>query len=766
MTAELPVLEVNFNSKMSSPTTDQLKESLVRNLSFKLKQCIKTKTRWRSRSRSPVAEKPKHILRASARLDARYEDVRKRDGHEFTGVIKPRISLLSLDCIAFKMCVIAIKLSMLLTYVGGIFVGKFVGYSLSKIWYSTSSFEVSCGLFRFMLSAVGILALMILINYLKFLETAFSAGSVTRIRNPVLNGQLKGMSNDDMKEMFNRLPWRLRELGVDSFSWGNEIIELLWPNFARFVYAKVKKIIDKESSIKNVIKFWKIRGHLFVDRLTLGTQAPRVEGIRVLNANASRYDDLVIQTELDLDMDGEVSARLDIGFRPLSPSSDPIDTNSDEIAFMPKSETNNWSSKLNCLCNRTFLLPMGLKKLRLRVKTEIVTSPLLSRLPGVGGVTVRLLEPPLIDWSFSGWLIFLNPLGYLASQLLYFLAKSPHPIHADFTELFPELDLDQMESKAVLQVNLYCARDIPHPNALLRLTPDSFVLVEVESISQWTKIVRSSSNPVFNQTFTFLLKDIHSRHNPIRVALYDEDTDQDVELGHLVVPLNLVRSSIFNGRRQTLPLLDPETAERLGKGTTGLEIRLTLVLLFSEPMPRPSVASVSEAVLTVFIDSARGLNNFPTNFARSPELRILVRAQLGHYSQVTRIRERTAYPVWKECLVFPLEKPELTEILIEVIDVYELMEKRSLRYLGRKTKDTFADWRSLAEKGVKLGSVILRPPHVHRNRKEKLLDGLLEKAYLTLATDVKYCGWDDNISQNWNLPTTDLSLEFLKTHTT
>ena len=706
-------------------------DSLAKKTIFKLKKLLKSKTR----SLRPTikvadpAKKPKHHLRHGVGLDAKYEDIRRQEVLRVPDIIKPRLSFLPIIDLVLKIIASGLKLAIFLAAVGGIFLGRFIWRSL-KFWVTHLSFHISLILLVSVLAICSIaVCLMLIIQSLTLLENSFcTTGSSTK-RSSSLETILYGLSDDEIDQVFNSLPWRLKELGVDSMEWGNQAIDVLWSCLAGYVYREINKRLDESVSISNIYSAYGLKVDLRVTRLTLGRQTPRVTGIRVFNASTSRYDDLVVQTEINYDMDGEIKVRLDV----------------------------EWKGKKMCH------IPLGIKGFQLRVKTELVVSPLLSRLPGVGGITLTLMEEPTFQWYLTGFLRILNPLASLIPPILYFFLRTPHPLHIELTPLYPVIDLDVVVAKVLLQVDIYEGRNIPHANPCFRSNPDAFVVIETEMSSRWTSVVKSSSNPVFNQSFTFLLKDIEK--NFIRFTLYDEDIDQDVELGYVVLPLIFVQGDEYNGRNMTLPLTNRRTEIPIGGASTGLQVRMTLLPLSVDPIPRSVNAPVAPGVLTVFIDSARNLSHLPIQSLKSNELRVIVRVQVGSHVEVTKIKERTGFPIWKEILIFSLEQPNLEEISVDVYDIYKVMEKRSVRYFGRKIKETFADWKSLADRGVKLGGTILRPPFTHGLRREYVLDGILEKAFVTMYTDVRYTLCDENLTRNCNLPSVVLTKEIISSNT-
>jgi hypothetical protein len=380
------------------------KDDVLPKLAFKIKKSVKSKIRKlsKTRSRSPASTEVIHALKSRSPSPAKNLNAKKTHTKDYEFPIKPKISLLPIDDLVFKGFSIGIRLLMSLLILSGIFSGWIISQGFSMM-IDTSFCRIFWG-FNMVLAGIGLFfGSIILIKYLKDYDTIFSSSVSCRIKKSGL-ASLHGMSNESMEEVFNRLPWRLRELGVDSFTWGNDLIASVFPSVARTVYARIKKTVDGDNAIRNIFNKHGVKVHLIIDRLSLGSQIPKLEGIKVLNDTVSRNEDLIIQSEIDFEFDGVVSLRLQV-------------------------EYGEWK--------RDF--PMGLDNLRLRIKSEIIAAPLLPRLPAVGGITFRLMEPPALQINLSGCLSILNLLGSVVtsvlSQVLFYLTKSPHPIHVNISNL-------------------------------------------------------------------------------------------------------------------------------------------------------------------------------------------------------------------------------------------------------------------------------------------------------------------------------------------
>jgi len=163
-------------------------------------------------------------------------------------------------------------------------------------------------------------------------------------------------------------------------------------------------------------------------------------------------------------------------------------------------------------------------------------------------------------------------------------------------------------------------------------------------------------------------------------------------------------------------------------------------------------------VLSVLIESVTGLETTAKQI-QIPELRSLVRISVGNSTQVTSAKERTGYPVWDQALHFLLFNFKLETINIEVVDMYNVFEKRLLLFLKTKRKKKRQDWVKLSQDGVVLGYLKVPVLKVFEAFEMKLqgnyrLEGFLKKAYIKLLLVIRLTEYSNDVEDNSNKPRT------------
>lgn len=163
--------------------------------------------------------------------------------------------------------------------------------------------------------------------------------------------------------------------------------------------------------------------------------------------------------------------------------------------------------------------------------------------------------------------------------------------------------------------------------------------------------------------------------------------DQDLLLGHVSIPAKFwsQNGTTHNGTAFTCNLFHPVGLKQLvneKKEESTITFRVsTYKLSKKKPLMNrvkettsdegviPAVISASEegaisAVISVFVDSVTNLNQVPLCSVRSPELRTLVRVEVGNRVEVTSIKDRTGNPIFKQLLRLPVFNPKLENVCV------------------------------------------------------------------------------------------------------
>lgn len=692
-----------------------------REIIFKMKQLIKSRTRKFDREANDPSIRDCKMcpLRPGVSLDAKYNDVYDSDSKTIDDLnIQPVIHVSSPFTSLEAVC--NLHISLVIALFGGSFVGNWMHSNLGDIHYAWNG---SCGK-HLTFATFGTIICLFLAGLFTF-SSKFLGGieeSLSYVKTGNMSNSLASLIQDmtehDVEEVYHLLPWHVKEFNVNSIEWLNELLIQLWPRMKRYIWTfydnPAVPIVDSE---------W-LEISVSLKHFRLGKRPPIITGARSFEEE-SKYDECVIDLEATYDSDMEISAEVSVR---------------------------------GC-GGHHFSIPLGLRRIFLRARLRLVISHLFEKAPFMGHVNLVLLDRPYVRSEFTGAIKNLHfihsPLEYLLSMLL----MPPHGVKIDIAKLFPSREIQLGYPRYVLQVDVLQIFNLPRPNTLFPSKPDPFVLVEVEGVSHWTHVVRNSRNPEFFSSFSFTVTCV-KEFNPILIVVYDEDIDQDVIIGSLSIPFCVTRCGDWNGRLLALPLLHPSTKCVVNEGNTRILLRIS-----SLPITRSPSSFRGSGLVSVLVEAGRGLQTLPILKHKPPELRLLVRVSIGTNVQVTRIRERTGYPIWREVVHFPLPIAGTFEhVKLEVIDVYQLMERRSCKFFGRKMKNTFVDWAELSSSGKVLGSVTIPADEVvsslgKRVSKEYQLTGLVQHGFLSVTTDYFYCCPNVNIIENWAKPAAFIDLD-------
>lgn len=659
-------------------------------------------------------------IRSGVRQDvSQNQDVHVRDRFESLEFpnIEPKIVLSSVVTVIRDVASgLLIWTPVLMAFMAGYFLR--IGCNMI---FSLNLFGILLGLPLVMFCLVITPVLPIVYHLIRSVKTKYrSCGS---LESPLL-------TKDEMVELKSRLPWFMTSPDVDSVIFLNRIVQKIWPNVQSFLTQLLDQYLGKGWSLADV--GIRTRGimSLKVNKAYIGSQVPSVTGIRVVSKGIRR-DEVIVEAELSYMSDMMVDVQADVSY---------------------DLKIDLWKIHINRKIN--FSMNAGIDHLFFSTKVRLHLKPIFAGPPVIGSVTFCLLEKPQLDWNFTGVLKILNVvcIRSMISRCMGSLLADPMSVNINIAKFIPSDEMKVGHPIGMVQMEIIRVTDLPlNKQGLISRAPDSFVLIEVDGETQWTQVVPNDSIPVFNSQMSFLL---NSHNGLIKMAVYHEDKRQDILLGQVSIPIrHFTRHKEANGRLWTAPLFHPIVFEAINGGKSRIEFRVTGYNLSKDGtchMRQQQIPESPLAVVTVFIDSGFNLSNIPLTGLRSPELKVLVRVRVGNTSKITSVREREANPIWREALIFSLINPRLEDVNIDVIDMYYVLEKRSLSLLGAKRKDSYLEWRSQAEKGHVMGSLRIDTLEVASRPDMRIsgtfeLKGLIKKGMLKVSVDLNSCsGYSDN----------------------
>ncbi|XP_061389220.1 extended synaptotagmin-2, partial [Musca vetustissima] len=410
---------------------------------------------------------------------------------------------------------------------------------------------------------------------------------------------------------------------VERCEWVNKILKHLWPNANHYARTLVKETI--EPAVAESLANYKMNGFRF-DRIILGTIPPRIGGVKVYTQNIGR-------NEIIMDLDLFYASDCDINF---------------------------------------YLGGMkgGIKDFQIHGWVRVVMKPLIRSMPLVGGLQIFFLNNPNIDFNLVGVIDLLDMPG-LSDLLRRIIVEQignimvlPNKLPITLSDEVPATSLKMPEPEGVLRIHVVEAKDLMKKDISMlgKGKSDPYAIINVGSQEFKTQIIDNNVNPKWD--FWCEAKIFAEMGQFVEFNLFDADeTGKDEELGRASVEIiNAVKRGVVDTWL---------TLENAKHGM--LHVRLQWYKLTANPLDLQAalaetqllrVASMSSAVLIVFIDSAKNLKQARINSNPDPYLVCSV----GKQKQQTGMIMRDNSPVWEQGFTFLVGNPENDTLQIKIFD--------------------------------------------------------------------------------------------------
>ncbi|NXR08884.1 ESYT3 protein, partial [Semnornis frantzii] len=229
----------------------------------------------------------------------------------------------------------------------------------------------------------------------------------------------------------------------------------------------------------------------------------------------------------------------------------------------------------------------------------------------------------------------------------------------------------------VIRVHLLEAENLVQKDSFLgaiRGKSDPYALLRVGTVQYRSKTVSRDLNPIWNETFEFVVHEVPGQD--LEVDLYDEDPDKDDFMGSLLISL----VDVMNDR--TVDEWFP-----LSKTTSGhLHLKLEwLSLVNDQEMLHEDKKGLSTAILIVYLDSAFNLpknhfeysngdcgakkiknNKYLKKMEREPSSFVLL--TVGNKTQKSKTCNFSKDPTWGQAFTFFVHSAQSQSLHIEIKD--------------------------------------------------------------------------------------------------
>ncbi|XP_017595613.1 PREDICTED: extended synaptotagmin-3 isoform X2 [Corvus brachyrhynchos] len=421
---------------------------------------------------------------------------------------------------------------------------------------------------------------------------------------------------------------------VERVEWLNKVLVQAWPYFGTIMEKTFKEVLEPKIRAKSV--------HLKTCTFTkihFGEKCPRINGIKAYTKEIDRR-----QVTLDL-----------------------------QICYIGDCEIHMDISKFN----------LGVKGVQLYGTLRVILEPLLTDAPFVGAVTLFFMQKPHLEINWAGMsnLLDVPGINVMSDSLIQdFIAARlvlPNRITVPLKKNMNIAHLRFPVPQGVIRVHLLEAENLVQKDNFLgaiRGKSDPYALLRVGTVQYRSKTVSRDLNPIWNETFEFVVHEVPGQD--LEVDLYDEDPDKDDFMGSLLIGL----ADVMNDR--TVDEWFP-----LSKTTSGhLHLKLEwLSLVNDQEKLHEDKKGLSTAILIVYLDSAFNLpknhfeysngecgakkiknNKYLKKMEREPSSFVLL--TVGSKTQKSKTCNFSKDPTWGQAFTFFVHSAHSQSLHIEIKD--------------------------------------------------------------------------------------------------
>ncbi|CAA2996418.1 synaptotagmin-5 [Olea europaea subsp. europaea] len=356
-----------------------------------------------------------------------------------------------------------------------------------------------------------------------------------RIAKAVDIKSLSSLNRDDLKKICGEnFPEWISFPVFEQVKWLNKQLSKLWPFVADAAEAIIK------DSVEPLLEEYRPPGitSMKFSKLSLGTVAPKIEGIRVQSLKKGQ-----ITMDIDLRWGGDPSIILAI-----------------EAALVAS-------------------IPIQLKDLKVFTVVRAIFQ-LAEEIPCISAVVVALLaEPkPRIDYTLKaigGSLTAIPGLSDMiddtVTSIITDMLQWPHRIVVPIGGI--PVDTSELELKPQGKIKITVLRANNLKNKELIGKSDPYAVVYIRPLFKVkTKVIENNLNPVWNQTFELIAEDKETQS--LIIEVFDQDVGQDERLG--IAKLPLIELEAGNSKEielRLLPSLDMlKIKDKKDRGTLTIQV--------------------------------------------------------------------------------------------------------------------------------------------------------------------------------------------------
>ncbi|KAI3382297.1 hypothetical protein SNEBB_011391 [Seison nebaliae] len=415
--------------------------------------------------------------------------------------------------------------------------------------------------------------------------------------------------NETILARIDELPAWVFFPDVERAEWLNEMIKQMWP----FIVVYGKKVILE--TVQPILQSNTAKSIHFT-HIDLGDMPPRIGGIKIYRENTRR-------NEIILDM---------------------------EVMFASDSRFQLTLGHMN----------VGVNNLHVSGQIRCILSPLISRIPMFGAIKLFFLENPIIDYDLTKCAsIFDVPgIGDMIRNMVVNTISSLFVLPNRFIyPIIEDVDINELKFSlidGIIRIDIIEGSDLPETDILLSRHTDAFCVMNIGQQEFQTKVIKSSLNPKWNETFFAIVDDMNGQ--VINIDILDKDFDKNEDIGNCQIDVRRLASEKIIDSWYTLEFA---RSGRLHIRTIWCDL-LTII-------PHPTINYPYSSILMVFVDSCESLPMTKKNGHRY-EPCIFCSMTMGGKNETTNVVMNTTNPKFEKNFQFLVENAEAEQLHIDIIE--------------------------------------------------------------------------------------------------
>ncbi|XP_075758025.1 extended synaptotagmin-1 [Pelodiscus sinensis] len=323
---------------------------------------------------------------------------------------------------------------------------------------------------------------------------------------------------------------------------------------------------------------------------------------------------------------------------------------------------------------KKFFCKAGMKGMQLHGVLRVILEPLIGDVPIVGALTMFFIRRPTLDINWTGMTNLLDIPGLsslsdtmIMDSIAAFLVLPNRLLVPLVPNLHEAAQLRSPLPRGIVRVHLLEAKNLQskdkYVKGLIEGKSDPYALARVGTQVFTSKVIDENLNPVWNETYEFVVHEVPGQE--LEVELFDKDPDQDDFLGRMKLDFGEVLQARV--LEEWFPLQDG------GQGQ--LHLRLEWLSLMSDASKLEQVLQrnrgisskpepPSAAILVVYLDRAQELPLKKPGKEPNP----MVQLSVQDVTRESKVVYNTSSPVWDGAFRFFLQDPANQDIDIQVKD--------------------------------------------------------------------------------------------------